>query len=455
MPTTRAARRAVPTDAWSRGRAVVTGALVGAWFVVLVYAAAAADDANEVALDLVVLVLGLLAVGSASLGTLRQAAHRLRHAERRIAAMTGGSLLAWECDHLGRITYAGALAEEHFGYPLEELLGSDIRGLVHPQELDRLTAMLADGTGWTEERWRCVTKDGTERWFAGSAVADVGPDGRVRGFVGSSYPLGKDALDEHRLSEIAARVYERLDGGAITPVFQPILSVSTGRLIGAEGLTRFPGSDLNPDEWFGDAAEVGLGVELELAALRRLLALARDLPDDLYVSLNVGPQTLVRAELMETLLTSGIPAERVVLEVTEHASISEYDDVLVAVSALRSVGVRLAVDDAGAGYASFRHILRLNPEIIKLDRSLIAGLHGDPARRALAAAVVAFGLELGSTVTAEGIETPEELRAAQDLGIHGAQGYLFGRPVADWSTWCEWHARGAVYSVSAAGMASV
>jgi EAL domain-containing protein (putative c-di-GMP-specific phosphodiesterase class I) len=168
----------------------------------------------------------------------------------------------------------------------------------------------------------------------------------------------------------------------------------------------------------------------------------------------VGPQTLLRSELLELVLTAGISSSRIVLEITEHASITEYDEVLAAVAALRALGVRLAVDDAGAGYASFRHILRLAPEIIKLDRSLIAGLHQDPALRALAAAVVTFALETSATVTAEGIETPEELRCAQDLGIHGAQGYLFGKPAADWSTWNEWHARGAVYSVTAAGMAA-
>ena len=145
---------------------------------------------------------------------------------------------------------------------------------------------------------------------------------------------------------------------------------------------------------------------------------------------------------------------RIVVELTEHASIEEYGAVLAAVADLRERGVRLAVDDAGAGYASFRHILRLAPEIIKLDRSLICGLHDDAALRALAAAVVMFALDMGSTVTAEGVETPEELRCAQGLGIHAAQGYLFGKPVADWSTWSEWHARGAVYSVAAAVKAS-
>jgi len=190
-------------------------------------------------------------------------------------------------------------------------------------------------------------------------------------------------------------------------------------------------------------------VELELEVLARSLDAAHQLPDDIYISVNAGPHTLVRPGLLELILSSGIPPYRVVLEITEHASISEYGDVLAAIATLRATGVRLAVDDAGAGYASFRHILRLSPEIIKLDRSLIAGLHDDPALRALASAVVTFGREMSSTITAEGIETLEELRCAQDLGIQAAQGYLFGKPTADWSTWGEWHAYGPLVSVGA------
>jgi len=453
MPTIRAAdpRASGP---WSRTSAVVTGVLLGAWLLVLAYAIVVSDDLSEILLDTLVLLLGLLAAASASANRLRVVRHLLHRAERRLEVMGGSDRLEWECDLEGKVTYVGEQALEHFGYRPEELLGRDASVLIHPQELERLGTLLAEGTGWTDERWRCVHRDGSERWITGSALPNVSPDGTVVGFVGSSRLLGKDALDEQRLSEIAREVYARLEPGGILPVFQPILSVATGRLIGAEGLSRFQGSDRYPDQWFNDAAEVGLGVELELAALRGLLAAAHDLPEDLYISLNVGPHTLLRAELLEALLTSGIPGSRIVLEVTEHASINEYDDVLASVAALRSVGVRLAVDDAGAGYASFRHILRLVPEIIKLDRSLIAGLHEDAALRALASAVVTFGREMGATVTAEGVETPEELRCAQGLGIHAAQGDLFGKPVADWSTWNEWHERGAVYSVVAAGMAS-
>jgi PAS domain S-box-containing protein len=454
MPTTHEARRAVPAGSWSRRQPLLSGGLFVLWCIVLLYAAIAADDFHEVLLDVVALGLGLLVAATTVGRSLQLARRRMQTAERRLEALSTSDVLTWECDAAGRAVFFSERATDYFGWSPEELVGTDVGGLLHPQEVERLAALMAEGRGWSDERWRCLHRDGSEHWFVGSAVPNVTPDGRVVGFVGSARPLGKDALDEQRLSEIANRVYERLHSGEIQPVFQPILSVSTGRLIGAEGLSRFPGSDRYPDQWFNDAAEVGLGVELELEALRRLLSASRQLPEDLYVSLNVSPHTLLRAELLELLVTAGIPTRRIVLEITEHASITEYDEVLAAVAALRAVGVRLAVDDAGAGYSSFRHILRLAPEIIKLDRSLIAGLHVDPALRALASAVVTFGLEMSATVTAEGIETPEELRCAQDLGIHSAQGYLFGKPVADWSTWREWHARGAVYSVAAAGIST-
>lgn len=248
--------------------------------------------------------------------------------------------------------------------------------------------------------------------------------------------------------EVQALLEERSLGIA----FQPILSVESGRLVGAEALARFPHHPHpTPDVWFSRAAEVGLGVELELLAVEQALAAAAALPPDIHVALNVSPTTLGHPDLLTVVSSGPVALERLVLEVTEHAGVTDYEDLRDPVARLRAAGVRLAVDDAGAGYASFRHILRLAPEVIKLDRSLVAGIDHDPARRALAAAVVMFGLEMDATIIAEGLETVEELRAAQAIGIDWAQGFLFGRPNEDWSTWSEWHAAGSVFSVRAAG----
>jgi EAL domain-containing protein (putative c-di-GMP-specific phosphodiesterase class I) len=204
---------------------------------------------------------------------------------------------------------------------------------------------------------------------------------------------------------------------------------------------------------FAQAAEVGLGVELELLAVRVALLAAEALPKDLYVSVNVSPAAVLAPELTDVLLASRVPLRRVVLEITEHVSVPDYKQLTTRIDELRALGVRLAVDDAGAGFASFRHILRLAPEYIKLDRTLIENISDDPARRALVAAVVLFALEMGSAVVAEGVETLAELRMTQTLGIDSAQGFLLGRPTDDWGTWAEWHSNGPLYRLRAVASA--
>jgi EAL domain-containing protein (putative c-di-GMP-specific phosphodiesterase class I) len=117
-----------------------------------------------------------------------------------------------------------------------------------------------------------------------------------------------------------------------------------------------------------------------------------------------------------------------VLELTEHAPIEEYDALQAALASLRSAGLKLAIDDAGSGYASFRHILRLRPDIIKLDQSLIRDIDLDQGRRALALGLITFANETGCTIVAEGVENERELAVLQSLGVAAAQGYLLGRP---------------------------
>jgi EAL domain-containing protein (putative c-di-GMP-specific phosphodiesterase class I) len=254
-----------------------------------------------------------------------------------------------------------------------------------------------------------------------------------RRLAGSTSP--EAAAAAHRL---AAAVDAVLGAGRLWTVFQPIVCLTTGRLVGAEALSRFPSSERTTEQWFTGAADIGRAVELDLAAIRTALDSSHSLPPGIYVSVNVHPRTLVEPALWRLLAASPIDPGRLVLEVTEHASIEDYDAVLLALASLRSLGIRLAVDDAGAGYASFRHVLRLAPEFIKLDRSLVSTIHADRGRRALATAVVAFAAEMGATVVAEGIESLEELDCVEALGIHAAQGYLFGRPAPDLAAWDAW-----------------
>jgi EAL domain-containing protein (putative c-di-GMP-specific phosphodiesterase class I) len=120
---------------------------------------------------------------------------------------------------------------------------------------------------------------------------------------------------------------------------------------------------------------------------------------------------------------------RLVLEMTEHAVVEDYDALQAALAQLRRFGIRVAVDDAGAGFASLRHILSLVPEFIKLDRSLTSGIDSDLPKRALARGLISFAQEIGTSVIGEGVETASELEALRELGVGFAQGYYLGRPV--------------------------
>ncbi|HVC68024.1 MAG TPA: EAL domain-containing protein [Acidimicrobiales bacterium] len=210
--------------------------------------------------------------------------------------------------------------------------------------------------------------------------------------------------------------------------FQPIVNLRSGTMIGTEALSRFPdGPRRTPDVWFAEAASVGLGVDLEVTAVEMALAEIRSLPSELYLSLNASVETIVSEDFRAIL--DGAPAERIVLELTEHTPVANYREFAQEIEWLRSAGVRLAVDDAGSGFSSFNHILNLKPDIIKLDISLTRGIDKDPARQALGRALLNFGLEAyRTTIVAEGIETAGELETLRSLGCPSGQGFILGRP---------------------------
>lgn len=233
--------------------------------------------------------------------------------------------------------------------------------------------------------------------------------------------------NEYLKREMIRQIDEVIDEGKLHPVFQPIVRLSNGKIVGAEALTRFETDvQISPQEWFENAARVGREIELESAASKAAVARFSELPEDCYLSLNTSPSALVAPDFRDLL--SRLPLDRVVLEITEHALIDDYAKLNTILRALRRGGIRLAVDDAGAGFASFRHILRLNPDIIKLDVSLIRGIVDDPVRQSLATALVGFAHDLRATVVAEGIEEEAELELLIGLGIDCGQGYYLGRP---------------------------
>jgi EAL domain-containing protein (putative c-di-GMP-specific phosphodiesterase class I) len=222
------------------------------------------------------------------------------------------------------------------------------------------------------------------------------------------------------------RVQAALSAGEPRMVLQPIHSLATGRPVGAEALARF-GDGRAPDLWFAEASRCGVGEKLELAAVRAAVDALPFVPEPLYLSVNASPGLLLSGLLEEPL--SQAPAQRLVLEITEHAAIDDYRLLRSALAPLTD-RVRLAVDDVGAGYSGLRHILDIGPDILKLDMSLTRDVDHDAARRALIAAMVDFADGIGCRIVAEGIEREGELAVLRDLGVGAGQGWHFSRGLA-------------------------
>lgn len=236
-----------------------------------------------------------------------------------------------------------------------------------------------------------------------------------------------DRVEQSGRQEVEDRVRAALVGDLFDSYLQPIVRLADRAVVGFEALTRFRGEHARtPDVWFAEARSVGLGSELELAAARLALKSLKLLPTQAYLSLNFAPSTVVDPRLAALLLDA--PPERIVLEVTEHDAVEDYPSLERVLKSLRSGGVRLAIDDAGAGFSSFRHVIQLAPDIIKADVALTRGIDRDPARQALTRSLARFGRETGAVIVSEGIETDAELRTAVRLGVSFGQGYLLGRP---------------------------
>lgn len=237
--------------------------------------------------------------------------------------------------------------------------------------------------------------------------------------------LGETHEQHHRIGAAIAVVQAIIADEAFEPVFQPVVELGTRRLVGYEALTRFA-DGTPPAERFAAAAAIGFGPELELACLRRALVASKGMPPDLWLSVNVSPPVLDSRALAKLLKSQ---RRRIVLEVTEHAAVADYAALRNAVASFGPL-IRLAVDDAGAGYAGLQHILELRADIVKLDLALVRGVEGDLARQALIAGMAHFATGTGSQLLAEGIESEAEARALVGLGVRLGQGYLFGRPAA-------------------------
>ncbi len=250
----------------------------------------------------------------------------------------------------------------------------------------------------------------------------------VRAFADLAASLiDQDRLRQSSQDALRAKVDDVLAGERIAIHLQPIHNLASGEPAGVECLARFSDAGQRPpNEWFEDADRVGRGIELELLAVRMALRCLPYVPAGLYASINASPEAVMSGRLLP--LIEGIGRSRLVVEITEHARVDDYAALAAAIADLRR-HAQIAIDDVGAGYAGLRHILDLNPDILKLDMSLTRAIDRDPARRALAQALVLFAADIGAKIVAEGIECEGERNALAEIAIELGQGYHFARPM--------------------------
>ncbi|HVL52785.1 MAG TPA: EAL domain-containing protein, partial [Vitreimonas sp.] len=236
--------------------------------------------------------------------------------------------------------------------------------------------------------------------------------------------LSQALAERHGEDGERARLGKVIRGREFTIVFQPVVALSDGAVVGFEALTRFD-DGMPPDARFAEAEQSGLGIALEFATLKAAAKDAARLPDGAWLSVNVSPGIILDQRRLARVLAS--VGRNVVVELTEHVAVADYSAIRRAVAALPP-GVALAVDDAGAGYAGLRHLVELRPSFIKLDMRLVRDVDRDTARQALIAGMAHFASSSDCTLIAEGIETTGERDVLRQLGVPLGQGFLLGRP---------------------------
>lgn len=245
--------------------------------------------------------------------------------------------------------------------------------------------------------------------------------------------LTSAAFDQYNLARPARfecpHITALIESGGPEIVFQPILSVSTGKVLGYEALSRFPAGHGSTQTWFLDAKAAGLQVELEMSSISRAVAASLELDEGVFVSINASATTILARDLVPVLLPA---ADRrpVALEITEHDLVSDYSALSSALEDLRTAGMSISVDDVGAGYSGLRQLVEIKPDVIKIDASIVRGIDEDDMRRAAATALTDFAGAIGAQCIYEGIETRQELDTARALGADMVQGFLLGKPMS-------------------------
>ncbi|MBP1136359.1 PAS domain S-box-containing protein [Arthrobacter sp. PvP023] len=348
----------------------------------------------------------------------------------------------WAVDATGTITFSSPMCEQLTGYSPSELVGSPIGLVLDPADLAaalKSQPVVEDESTFTGLVLVCRHRDGSRVLMEVAGQTVYGADGTGTGFEGTARAIDNPSSSDGAAEQIRERVTALVPGHGIVTAFQPIQCLSSGNVVGAEALSRFPLSDGTTTEaWFMQAASVGMEADLELLALRTALRTAARLPRDIYLAINLSPGVCLDPRVLEAISQGDIHPSRLVIEVTERQKVDDYGQLLGVLEPLRSSGVRVAIDDAGAGFASMQHIVQLKPDLIKLDRAIIRDIDSDPSHRALGAAMVGFAAETAALLVAEGIETAAELEAVTSLGMTAGQGYFLGRPTLEPRDWARW-----------------
>lgn len=240
-------------------------------------------------------------------------------------------------------------------------------------------------------------------------------------------PIGQGTPTHTQIARIRSRILSLVADGGPSIVFQPVCAAADEAVVGYEALSRFPAGHGSPQAWFADARAAGVRRTLEVAAIERAVEASAALPASKFLSVNASAETIVSADL--SALLRGAAARRTVLvEVTEHDLIDDYTALGDALATLRTAGIAISVDDVGAGYSGLRQLVEIEPDVVKLDASIVRGIDTDRMRRAAATSVATFAREIGAACIYEGVETVGELATARALGAEMVQGYLLGRP---------------------------
>ena len=256
------------------------------------------------------------------------------------------------------------------------------------------------------------------------------------GMAGPDETLHRQVLARAELEAAATRA---LDEGRMSVHYQPIVRLADGAVVGQEALLRWDRADrgrVPTDLLVRLAEQIGIIHRLGRMVLEQVCTDATVLPPNSYVAINASPLELVRPDYAGELIATveAAPAmtlDRLVVEVTEEALVDQADAAALAATmeTLQAAGVRIAVDDFGTGYSGLNRLRLLPVSLVKIDRSFVAGMLLDPSDRAIVGAAVRLARDLGLTVVAEGVETPEQAAVLADLGCDLAQGWHFGRPV--------------------------